>query len=172
MSFSRCSGLWCLSRSYMLYDNIPGNPLCYLPSCREVIYLQAMKESQSWIPETTHPSQISDQLMSTQPSCSSPATGKTYWGWMGVPPVLASLNPAIFCCPSSPQLWACIFGPHAPRKTPKESILEPGDFFGKNYLFIYLLVIGHIRRVAKNTQKSCTKKIFTTRIITMVWSLT
>ena len=27
-------------------------------------------------------------------------------------------------------------------------------------------------RGAKNTQKNCTKKIFTTQIITMVWSLT
>ena len=28
------------------------------------------------------------------------------------------------------------------------------------------------RRDGKNTQKNCTKKIFTTKIITMVWSLT
>ena len=29
-----------------------------------------------------------------------------------------------------------------------------------------------LRRGGKNTQKNCTKKIFTTQIITMVWSLT
>ena len=29
-----------------------------------------------------------------------------------------------------------------------------------------------LRRGSKNTQKNCTKKIFTTQIITMVWSLT
>ena len=29
-----------------------------------------------------------------------------------------------------------------------------------------------LRRGGKNTQKNCTKKIFTTKIITMVWSLT
>jgi len=29
-----------------------------------------------------------------------------------------------------------------------------------------------LRRDGKNTQKNCTKKIFTTQIITMVWSLT
>ena len=29
-----------------------------------------------------------------------------------------------------------------------------------------------IRRGGKNTQKNCTKKIFTTQIITVVWSLT
>ena len=29
-----------------------------------------------------------------------------------------------------------------------------------------------LRRGGKNTQKNCTKKIFTTQLITMVWSLT
>ena len=29
-----------------------------------------------------------------------------------------------------------------------------------------------IKKGGKNTQKNCTKKIFTTQIITMVWSLT
>ena len=29
-----------------------------------------------------------------------------------------------------------------------------------------------IKRGGKNTQKNCTKKIFTTQVITMLWSLT
>ena len=36
---------------------------------------------------------------------------------------------------------------------------------------MYLTEAEDVRRGGKNTQKNCTKKIFTTQIITMVWSL-
>jgi len=37
---------------------------------------------------------------------------------------------------------------------------------------VYLTEAEDIKRGGKNTQKNCTKKIFMTQIITMVWSLT
>ena len=52
-----------------------------------------------------------------------------------------------------------------PHHSSKASILQQSAFF--------IVQLSHqYRRGGKNTQKNCTKKIFTTQIIMMVWSLT
>ena len=81
-------------------------------------------------------------------------------------------QPCHFFLPSYPlNSEPAYLAPMHLGKLPRNLSLSLGLFW-KKYLFIYLLVIGHIRRGGNNTQKSCTKKIFMTWIIMMVWSLT